>query len=115
MTAVDRDGLERRWTKAVFTVGTLGAAACLLAGLVLTLLGRPTSAGDPLDLAAVSLALAELRPWGWSMAGVLILLLTPPAGLLATLVELRRSAPYAAWLVVAVLGVLVAAVVIAAS
>ena len=69
--------------------------------------------GDPRDLAAVLRAAAELRPWGWSMLGVLALLATPAASLLATFFELRPRHPRAALLALAVLGVLAAAAIFA--
>jgi hypothetical protein len=104
---------ERRWTNLVYTAGTTAAAGCLLFGLALRLGGQPVDAADPLDLAAVIDGVAQLRPWGWTMLGVIVLLLTPAAGLLASFAELRGPEPRVAWLAVAVLGVLLLAVLIA--
>ncbi len=104
---------DRRWTSRVFSVGTMLAAACLLAGIAMRLSGASDVGGDPLDPAALAEAVIGLRPWGWSMLGVIILLLTPPTGLLATFVELRRAGQASAWLALVVLAVLATAVLIA--
>ncbi|HVM29299.1 MAG TPA: DUF1634 domain-containing protein [Candidatus Limnocylindrales bacterium] len=104
---------ERRWTNLAYTVGTTAAAACLLVGLLLQAAGQPADAGDPLDLGAIAGDLGRLRPWGWTMLGVIVLLLTPPAGLLATFVELRAFEPRVALLGLTVMGVLALAVVVA--
>ena len=69
--------------------------SALLVGLALSLAGA--AAGD-----------AE----GWSLAGTLVLLATPAAGLLATAFELRRAQPRAALLALVVLGVLGLAVLV---
>lgn len=104
---------ERRWTNLAYTLGTTAAAACLLVGLLLHLVGQPAGASHPLDLGAIAEGVTQLRPWGWTMLGVIVLLLTPPAGLLASFAELRRDEPRVAWLALAVLAVLLAAVLIA--
>jgi hypothetical protein len=75
------------------------------------LTGRVLSAGA---LIAAIVLLVSLLLGFWSTgpavalatAGVLILLATPPLGLLATALELRRSRPTHAWLALAVIGVM---------
>jgi uncharacterized membrane protein len=104
---------QSRLTGVAFGAGTLAAAGCLLIGLALRLGGAPSEAGDPVRPAEIVESVLAFRPWGWSMLGVLLLLLTPAAGLLTTFVELRRHEPRAAWLALVVLGVLAAAAVMA--
>ncbi len=84
-----------RLTSRVLTLGSLGAAAVLGVSLALDVLGQ----AEPARLAGV--------------VGVLVLLGTPVAGLVATWWELRPMRPTHAWLAVAVLGVLLLATVIA--
>lgn len=83
-----------RLTSRVLTLGSLAAAAILGVGLVAKLAGVTgfESLGN---------------------VGVVVLLLTPVAGLIATWSELRRLRPTHAWLAIAVLGVLTLATVIA--
>jgi uncharacterized membrane protein len=102
---------EVRWTSSVLLGGTLLSAAVLVVGVVLGLTGREAGAQQPLELAAVLRASLDLRPWGWSMLGVLILLATPAAGLVASFFETRRAEPRSALLALAVLGILVGAAV----
>jgi hypothetical protein len=84
-----------RFTTRALTFGSLGAAVLLGLGLVLDFLGQAD--------------FAELT----GNVGVVILLLTPVAGLVATWSELRQLRPTHAWLAVAVLGVLILATIIA--
>ncbi len=106
--------IDSRWTARIFTAGTSLAALGLLGGILLQLLGGAPAGGNPLDAGEVLRAVIALRPWGWSMLGVIVLLLTPPAGLLATFVELRRAdQPVSAWISLGVLGILAVAVLIA--
>ncbi len=88
------------------TIGALASAACLLTAVVLGLLGRPATAGDTLDLASVISALVEMRPWGWATVGVLMVIVTPAVGLVATALEYggRRESLLALG-VLAILGV----------
>lgn len=102
-----------RRTNIVLAAGTLAAATCLAIGILLRAAGGTADGGDPLSPAAIVAAIVQLRPWGWSMLGLLILLATPAAGLVATFLELRGQEPRVAWLSVAVLGVLAAAVFVA--
>lgn len=88
------------WTRAVLSAGTLIAAGFLVAGLLMRLLG-----GQGAGLAELGADVAEL--------GVVVLLATPGAGLVATFFELRGPQPRVAWLALAVLAVLVGAVLIA--
>ena len=60
-------------------------------------------------------AALKLQPWAWSTLGVLTILATPAAGLIATAAELRRLQPSAALLALAVLGVLAVAALAALS
>jgi hypothetical protein len=93
-------------TSRVLLAGTWLSVACFVLGFLLTLLGGAAQDRDPRDLALVLQALLALEPWGWSMLGVLVLLATPGAGLLATAVETRRDQPVIALLALLVLGVL---------
>jgi hypothetical protein len=86
-----------RLTTRGLTLGTLLAAAILGAGLALGVAGQSAVAGLVGNL------------------GVVVLLATPAAGLVATWLELRSPRPRAAWLAVAVLGVLVLAALVALS
>jgi hypothetical protein len=82
-------------TSRVLTVGSLGAAGLVGLGLVLGLAGAREIGGLVGNI------------------GVIVLLMTPVAGLVATWSELRALRPTHAWLAVAVLGVLVLATLIA--
>ncbi|HWH24825.1 MAG TPA: DUF1634 domain-containing protein [Candidatus Limnocylindria bacterium] len=103
------------WTARALNGGALVSAGCLLIGLLLGLLGGSGAAQDPMRLDEVVGAALAGRPWGWSMLGVLVLLATPAAALLATYVELRQRRPRAALLALAVLAVQAVAVVLAVS
>jgi hypothetical protein len=82
-------------TTRTLLVGTVGAAIVLATGLVLDVAGQTAVAGLVGNV------------------GVVLLLATPAAGLVATWSEFRRPRPTAAWLAVVVLLVLVLATVIA--
>ncbi len=97
------------WTSRLLVGGTLLSVACLLVGLLLTLAGAGGEMSDPRRLDLVLEAALALEPWGWSMLGVLVLLMTPAAGLLASAVELRRDQPRTALVALVVLAVLVSA------
>jgi hypothetical protein len=84
-----------RLTSRVLTLGSLAAAAILGLGLVLDVAGQS--------------AIGRLA----GNIGVVVLLVTPAAGLIATWSELRRLRPTHAWLAVGVLGVLSLATLIA--
>lgn len=111
---VDGRQLPVRWTTATLTGGTLLSAACFVVGFALTVLGAEQLPGDPLRVDQVVRAAAALDPWGWSVIGVYLLMLTPPAGLVATFLEVRRVQPATALLTLVVLGVLAAATLTAA-
>ena len=96
-------------TSRALVAGTLLSAGCFVLGVLLTLLGQGAGAQDPRRLDLVLEAAAQLRPWAWSTLGVICLLLTPPAGLLATVLETRRIQPATALLALAVLAILVLA------
>lgn len=82
-------------TTRVLTIGSLSAAALLGLGLLLGLAGADEVGGFIGNI------------------GVVFLLLTPVAGLVATWFELRPVRPANAWISLAVLGVLSLATVIA--
>jgi hypothetical protein len=84
-----------RLTSRVLTVGSLGAAALVGLGLVLGLAGA-----------------REIGSLVGNI-GVLVLLISPVAGLVATWSELRALRPTHAWLAVAVLAVLTLATIVA--
>lgn len=107
------EGPTVRWTARVLSLGTLLSAALFLFGLVLNLLGREAVADPDRSLAIVLRSALALEPWGWSMLGVLALLATPVAGLIATAFELRQVQPRGALLALAVLGLLSVAAVLA--
>jgi hypothetical protein len=104
---------RRGWTGLTFTIGTTAAAACLAVGLLLHVLA-PAAAGDPPpDVGQLIQGLVRLHSWAWTQLGVLLLLLTPPLGLLTTFLELRATDPRVAPVALVVIGVLVVAVAIA--
>ncbi|MEO8625687.1 MAG: hypothetical protein ABI452_03215 [Candidatus Limnocylindrales bacterium] len=84
-----------RLTTRALTVGSLGAAVILGLSLALDVAGQA-------DIATLM-----------GNAGIVVLLLTPVAGLVTTWWELRATRPTHALLAVAVLGVLFLATVIA--
>jgi hypothetical protein len=84
-----------RLTSRVLTSGSVAAAAILAVSLALDIVGQ----AEPARLAGV--------------AGVLVLLVTPAVGLVATWWELRAFRPTHARLAVAVLGVLTLATIVA--
>jgi hypothetical protein len=83
------------WTTRVLSTGTLLAAGCLAVGFGLNLLAFPELATP------------------FSLAGVVVLLATPPAGLVATYVELRVLQPRTARAALLVLAILAFACVAA--
>ena len=84
-----------RLTSRVLTLGSLAAAAILGLGLVVGLAGMKELGGFVGNI------------------GVVVLLLTPVSGLIATWLELRAVRPRYAWIASAVLGVLAVATVVA--
>jgi hypothetical protein len=84
-----------RLTTRALTFGSLAAAALLAVGLAFDVAGQS--------------AMASLI----GNIGVVVVLATPVAGLVATWWELRHSRPTHAWLAVAVLAVLLLATVVA--
>lgn len=101
------------WTSRVLVGGTLLSVACLVVGLLLTVLGGETASEDPRQLELVLRSALEFHPWGWSMLGVLILLATPAAALLSSAIELWSSQPRIALVALLVLAILVVAAVAA--
>jgi hypothetical protein len=101
------------WTGRVLVGGTLLSVACLVVGLLLTVVGGDVTSEDPRRLELVLRSVLEFHPWGWSMLGVLILLATPAAGLLSSALELRASQPRTALVALIVLAVLIVAAVAA--
>lgn len=103
---------EVRWTAAVLTLGTVLSATCFVVGFALTVLGGGAASEDPRRLELVWRAAIELRPWGWSMLGVLSIMATPAAGLVASALEMRRLQPRAAVLALVVLAILATAAIL---
>ena len=101
------------WTRAAYLAGTLGAAACLGAGIGLRLLGASVDEVAPFDVAGIVGSVAGLRPTGWATLGVWLLLATPVAGLCATALEARRADRWVGAAALAVLAVLAMSLVIA--
>jgi hypothetical protein len=105
-----QDASSRAWlpssrgTSRVLNAGALLSAACLVVALGLQLVGRPVVPGDQLDAAAVARALLDLEPWGWATLGVVLVIVTPAVGLVATAFEYRGRRE--AWLAAGVLGIL---------
>jgi len=93
-----------RATSATLTLGSLASAFCFLVAIVLEVLGRPTTAGSMVDVAAIARSLTAPEPWGWATLGVIVVIVTPAAGLIATLFEYRGRRE--AWLALGVLGIL---------
>lgn len=100
-----------RATSVVLSSGALFSAATLSVALLLELVGRPTTAGDPRDVGSLVAALVDFRPWGWATLGVISVIATPAAGLVATAVEYagRREA----LLALAVMGILAVSLAVA--
>jgi hypothetical protein len=82
-------------TTRALTFGSLAAAALFALGLALGVAGQ----------SAIASLIGNI--------GVMVLLLTPVAGLIATWSELRALRPTHAWLAVAVLAVLALATIVA--
>ena len=93
-------------TARALTLGTLVSAVFFAVGLVLAVLGADGAVGNPLRLDEVLASAAAMRPWGWSVLGVVAILATPPLGLVVSALELRHLQPRTALLALAVLGVL---------
>lgn len=102
-----------RWTRLAYAFGSLGAAVCLAIAIGVRVLGAPLGGDGPVPGAGLPQGLVELRAAAWATLGVLILLATPPLGLLATALELRRASPAVAGLALAVLAVLAASLALA--
>ncbi len=100
-----------RATSAVLTLGSLISAGCFVVALALEVLGTPTTPGNALDMAAVIRSISVPEPWGWATLGVVIVILTPAAGLIATMLEYRGARE--AWLALGVLGILAVSLVVA--
>lgn len=103
--------MSARGTSATLMVGTLVSATCFLVALGLEVMGRPAVTGDTLDFATVVDALLEPRPWGWATLGVICVIATPAAALVATALEYRRRRE--SLLVAVVLGILALSLAIA--
>lgn len=93
-----------RATSAVLTGGSLLSAFCFVVALILEILGRSTTQGNVLDASAVLRSMTVPEPWGWATIGVVIVIITPAAGLVATLLEYRGRRE--AWLALGVLAIL---------
>lgn len=93
-----------RATSAVLTGGSLVSAFCFTVAIALEILGRPTTAPSGLDIATVIGSMTVPEPWGWATLGVVVVIVTPAAALIATVVEYRGHRE--AWLAVGVLGIL---------
>lgn len=108
MSAVPGPAVPRaagtRATSAALTIGSLVSAGCFLVAIALEVLGRPATAGDMLDMRAVIRSITAPEPWGWATLGVVIVIVTPAVGLLATVLEYRGRRE--AWLALGVLGIL---------
>jgi uncharacterized membrane protein len=102
-----------RLTARTLTIGSLFSALFFLGGVVLDALGRSTGVADLLDPRAIAAAVVDLQAWGWSTIGVIVLIATPAAGLIATALEYRRPEPRSALLAMTVLGVLAVSLAIA--
>ena len=84
-----------RMTVALLALGSIVSASLFVVGFTLRVLGQSA----PADIA--------------SLAGVVVLLATPPVGLLATAAELRRIQPAAAALALVVVAILAMATFVA--
>ena len=97
----------------MLTAGAVISAACFALGIVLRLLMPEAASRDPRELELVLQSASELQPWAWSTLGVMALLATPAAGLIATALELQVRQPRVALLALAVLGLLAVAALLA--
>lgn len=101
-----------RLTRLALSVGTGVSAGCFLIALALDLVGRPGTSGDPSDLRALAGSLTAFEPWGWATLGTLAVIVTPAAGLVATLIEYRDVGDRrTAGLAIVVLAILAASLV----
>lgn len=96
--------VSTRATSAVLTGGSLSSAFCFMVAIALEILGRPTTAGTALDITAVIDSMTVPEPWGWATLGVVVVIVTPAAALVATVAEYRGRRE--AWLALGVLGIL---------
>ena len=103
--------VDSRATRTVLTAGAVVSAACFVVAIVLEFLGRSTASGDPLDVSAIVDSVVGLRPWGWATLGVLAVIITPAAGLMATAREFRGTRE--ALLALVVLGILGVSLIVA--
>jgi hypothetical protein len=95
-----RSGSPRSRARAHLTAGSLSAgsiaaAVCFLVALLLAVAGRPAARGPALDPIATAAGMVALDAQAWASAGVLLLLGTPVAGVLATVVEYLKTSPAA--------------------
>jgi len=99
-------------TVTVLRVGSLLAGVVLTVGVLLSAI-RGGGGGAASDPGAIPSGLLALQPGAWVSAGALVLLLTPPLGLVATALEFLRSEPRYSGVCLLVLGVLAASVAVA--
>ena len=99
-------------TVTVLRMGTLLGAALLLGGVLLDAV-RGGGGGPAIDPTTIPAGLVALKPGAWVSAGALVLLLTPPAGLVATALEFLHLEPRYTGVCLLVLGVLATSVAIA--
>jgi len=95
-----------RATVAVLTAGSLLSAGVFLVAVLLVATGRTGGPGPALDPASALSGLASLDPHAWASVGVLVLLVTPVAGLVTTAAEYWRPERRFALVALLVLGIL---------
>jgi uncharacterized membrane protein len=102
-----------RATAAVLTAGSLLSAGVFLVAVLLVLAGKPGGPGSALDPASALSGLTTLDPHAWASMGVLVLLVTPVAGLLTTAAEYWRPERRFALVALLVLAVLAVSLAVA--
>ncbi len=111
------DGTVRardRWTRRLLTGGALVSGICLAIAIVLEAKGAAHGSGQLTDLAGIATSVVRWEPWGWASLGVLVMMGTPAAALVATTVEYAAARDLrTAWTAVAVLAVLAVSLVVA--
>lgn len=85
------NGASSTWTRRVLVAGTVLSAACFLVALVLDLLGRSAVGDRLLDPGALAASVFALESGAWASLGTLVVIVTPAAALVTTLLEYRRA------------------------
>ena len=108
-----RPRASTRATVAVLTAGSFLSAGLFLVSVLLTATGRPGDGGPLLDPVSALADLAALDPSAWASMGIIVMLFTPVAGVMATTAEYWRAERRIAIVALVVLAVLAVSVTVA--